>query len=129
MPMIGVKRMQSIRYNPLTSQCLSFTTNGIRIKLIIKLRNIIIALSFIYRKFKQLILTVQIFSHVFSQKLFRRSFARLIFSIAVFTLSVLIFTKYSWSKTNSKRVPLSTCLRLKSPIVIMSRPMRKSMLA
>ena len=65
MPMIGVKRMQSIRYNPLTSQCLSFTTNGIRIRLIIKLRNIIIALSFIYRKFKQLIRTVQINSHVF----------------------------------------------------------------
>ena len=55
MPIIGVKRMQSIRYNPLTSQCLSLTTNGIRIKLIIKLRNIIIALSFIYCKFKQLI--------------------------------------------------------------------------
>lgn len=65
MPMIGVKRMQSIRYNPLTSQCLSFTTNGIRIRLIIKLRNIIIALSFIYRKFKELIRTLQINSHVF----------------------------------------------------------------
>lgn len=63
--MIGVKAMHAIKKNVFTCHPLSWTTNGIRIKLIIKLRNIIIALSFIYRKFKQLILTVQIFSHIY----------------------------------------------------------------